>query len=148
MEKNILTSLEIRSLRRSIENINQYHRSNLSVLEKIALWATKKIGSVGFFIAVVIWSVAWILWNSIGPKELRFDPFPAFELWLFIANIIQLTLLPLLMVGQNLLSRHAEERAEADFKLNQISEKEVSAVLGRLDEILSKINKFDSKIDG
>ncbi len=40
-----------------------------------------------------------------APKSLRFDPYPGFVLWLFISNMIQLFLMPLLLIGQNLLGR-------------------------------------------
>jgi len=54
-------------------------------------------------------------------------------LWLFISNLIQLLLLPLIMVGQNLLNRHTELRADADFEINQKAEEEIEAVLLHLE---------------
>ena len=42
-----------------------------------------------------------------APTDLRFDPYPAFVLWLFISNMIQIFLMPLLMVGQNLQAKRA-----------------------------------------
>jgi hypothetical protein len=39
-------------------------------------------------------------WNLLAPKDLQFDPAPAFVFWLFISNVIQLLLMPLIMVGQ------------------------------------------------
>jgi uncharacterized membrane protein len=41
--------------------------------------------------------------------------------------------MPLIMVGQNLLNRHAELRAEADFEINQKAEQEVEAILLHLE---------------
>lgn len=35
-------------------------------------------------------------------KQLRFDPYAAFVLWLFISKMIQLFLMPLIMLGQNI----------------------------------------------
>lgn len=54
----------------------------------------------------------------IAPKDMRFDPYPAFVLLLFISNMIQISLMLLIMVGQNLQSIHAEIRAETDFEVN------------------------------
>ncbi|MFA6136403.1 MAG: DUF1003 domain-containing protein [Candidatus Paceibacterota bacterium] len=139
MENRNFSSEEIRTLRRSVRNINVEHKENLSRLEMAAVVVTQKVGSVGFFVIIALWSAVWILWNIFAPANLRFDPYPAFELWLFIANIIQLALLPLLMVGQNLLARHAQARADADFDLNKISEKEISFILEKLDEISRKL---------
>lgn len=91
------------------------------------------MGSPGFFLIIVGWTFIWLLWNLLGPKEYRYDPAPAFVLWLFISNMIQILLMPLIMVGQNLLNRHAEMRAEADFEINQKAEREVEAILLHLE---------------
>jgi uncharacterized membrane protein len=90
----------------------------------------------------------WLGWNSLGPKEARFDPYPAFVLWLFISNVLQIFLMPLIMIGQNLQSQHAETRAEADFEVNTKAEIEIETILMHLEnqnklimEILEKIEK-------
>jgi uncharacterized membrane protein len=73
---------------------------------------------------------------------MRFDPYPAFVLWLFISNMIQIFLMPLIMVGQNLQSDHAELRAQSDFEINKKSEIEIETILMHLenhDELLRKI---------
>lgn len=103
-------------------------------MEKFAVWITDHIGTVGFFFIILIWTAFWLLWNILAPSELRFDPFPAFVLWLFISNIIQLFLLPLIMIGQNFQNRHAEFRAENDFELNLRAEREIEAILMNLEK--------------
>lgn len=117
-----------------VRNVNAEHYANLTTTEKAALFVTDRIGSVGFFLLVVAWTVIWMLWNTYGPREFRFDPFPGFVLWLFMSNVLQLVLLPLLMIGQNLQSRHAEARAEADFELNVQAEREIQVVLKHLNK--------------
>jgi uncharacterized membrane protein len=123
-------------------------RQELSPLDKLALWITKHVGTMGFFFAIFIWTAFWLGWNSLGPKEARFDPFPAFVLWLFISNMIQIFLMPLIMIGQNLQSDHAEIRAEADFEVNTKAELEIETILMHLEnqnkiimEILEKLEK-------
>jgi uncharacterized membrane protein len=54
-------------------------------------------------------------------------------LWLFLSNLIQIFLMPLIMVGQNLQGRHAEARAEADFEVNTKAEREIEAILLHLE---------------
>ena len=116
-----------------IVDVNKIHRERLSVLEKFALTVTRRVGTMGFFLIIFIWTLIWILWNTVGPVELRFDPFPAFELWIIISNIIQLSLLPLIMVGQNLMNKHTEARSEAEFDLNLRTEKEIETILMHLE---------------
>ena len=124
---------DIRKERVPIVDVNKIHRERLSVLEKFALTVTRRVGTMGFFLIIFIWTLIWILWNTVGPVELRFDPFPAFELWIIISNIIQLSLLPLIMVGQNLMNKHTEARSEAEFDLNLRTEKEIETILMHLE---------------
>jgi uncharacterized membrane protein len=63
-----------------------------------------------------------------------FDPFPAFVAYLLISNVIQILLMPLIMVGQNLQSRHSEIRAESDFEVNVRAEHEITEILRRLEQ--------------
>jgi uncharacterized membrane protein len=113
--KHILAHDELIKLRKPIKNVNIKHKEILSALEKIAVKVTYHVGSMGFFIIIFTWTVLWLGWNTLSPKNLRFDPFPAFVLWLFISNMIQIFLMPLIMIGQNLQGRHDEIRAEADY---------------------------------
>ena len=124
---------ELRKLRTPLRNVNAEHRSRLSRLEQFALWITKRVGSMGFFLIIASWTVLWLGWNIIAPHDFRFDPYPAFVLWLFISNMIQLSLMPLIMIGQNLQSRHAETRAEEDFAVNTKTEREIETVLVHLE---------------
>jgi uncharacterized membrane protein len=116
-----------------VRNVNKEVEESFSPLERLALVVTRRVGSPGFFIIIASWTIVWLLWNTIGPRQYRFDPAPAFVLWLFISNMIQILLMPLIMVGQNLLNRHAELRAEADFEINQKAEQEVEAILLHLE---------------
>lgn len=133
---------EIKKLRGQIHNVNVKHKESLSSLEKLAVRITDHVGSMGFFLIIFLWTVSWLLWNTLAPKELRFDPFPAFVLWLFMSNMIQIFLMPLIMIGQNLQGRHAEKRAESDFHVNVRAEKEIEVILMHLDrqnELILKI---------
>ena len=118
---------ELKKLRKPVRSINAEHRENLSGLERLAVWITERVGTMGFFLVILVWTLVWLGWNTLAPGTVRFDPFPAFVLWLFLSNVIQIFLMPLIMVGQNLQGRHAEARAEADFEVNTKAEREVAA---------------------
>jgi uncharacterized membrane protein len=124
---------ELRKLRKPIKNVNIEHKKRLTSLQRFAVWITDHIGSMGFFIMIFIWTLAWLGWNTLAPSSLRFDPFPAFVLWLFISNMIQIFLMPLIMIGQNLQGYHAEARAEADYDVNVKAEREVETILLHLE---------------
>jgi uncharacterized membrane protein len=57
----------------------------------------------------------------------------AFAFWLFISNLIQLLLMPLIMVGQNLQGRHSELRADNDLEINIKAEQEIEVILQHLE---------------
>jgi len=133
---------ELKKSKKTIHNINAKHKESLSPLEKIALQVTAHVGSVGFFLIIFTWTSIWLMWNAFAPKGMRFDPFPAFVLWLFLSNMIQIFLMPLIMIGQNLQGRHSEMRAESDFEVNVRAEKEIEIILLHLEkqnELILKI---------
>jgi uncharacterized membrane protein len=109
------------------------HKIKPSVLDNVACWITDHVGSMGFFIIIFTWTTIWLGWNMFAPKEARFDPFPGFVLWLFISNMIQLFLMPLIMIGQNVQSRQADLRAEADLNINTKAEFEIETILSHLE---------------
>jgi len=116
-------------LHKAVRNVNLEHRKSLTRLERFAVCITDKVGSMGFFIIIFLWTLMWLGWNTLGPRELRFDPYPAFVLWLFLSNMLQIFLMPLIMIGQNLQGRHSEARAQSDFEVNVKAEREIDIIL-------------------
>jgi len=125
-----------------IKNANSIYRELLKDSEKFAIWITNKVGTIGFFAIIFFWTVVWLGWNMFAPANLRFDPYPAFVFWLFISNMIQIFLMPLIMVGQNLQSKHAEIRAETDFEVNLKAEREIADIQEDLKTIQTNIEEI------
>lgn len=137
-----LTYHEIRKLRKPLKNINVQHKKNLSILERLAVVITDRVGTMGFFFIIFFWTAIWLNWNIFAPDTWKFDPVPACVFWLFISNMVQIFLMPLIMVGQNLQGRHSEARAEADYEVNKVAEKEIETILMHLEnqnELILKI---------
>src|ERR1700686_4082763 len=139
---------ELKKLRKPIRSVNVEHRRKLSGLDRLAIWITDRVGTMGFFLVILSWTVVWLGWNTLAPSASRFDPFPAFVLWLFLSNLIQILLMPLIMVGQNLQGRHAEARAEADFEVNTKAEREIEAILLHLEAQNDLILKILHHLEG
>ena len=108
-------SLEhVRKARKPLTNPHKAHKDSLSPLDKAACLITDRVGTMGFFLLILGWTVFWLGWNllvsdkpvhvfwSHDPVNLRFDPGMAFVFYLFISNVIQILLMPLIMVGQNI----------------------------------------------
>jgi uncharacterized membrane protein len=124
---------KLKEQRKVVPNANVAHEEQLSRLERLALAITERIGTMGFFFVILTWTTLWLTWNFLAPQRLKFDPPMAFVFWLFISNMIQIFLMPLIMIGQNLQSRHADIRAENDYEVNVRAEREVMAVLHHLE---------------
>ncbi|MBY0427535.1 MAG: DUF1003 domain-containing protein [Cytophagales bacterium] len=142
------TLAELKKLRKPIQNVHKELAKKLSPMDKLALWITQHVGTMGFFFIIFGWTAVWLGWNALGPENLRFDPYPAFVLWLFLSNMIQIFLMPLIMIGQNLQNHHAEARAEADYEVNKKAEFEIETILLHLEnqhkimeEILQRMEK-------
>lgn len=116
-----------------IRNVNKEHRESLTKVEKLALWVTDHIGTIEFAIFCVLLVSVPLVWKS------------TMSVILYISSgYLQLVMLPLIMLGQNLQSRHSEKRAEADYELdvkNDIQIRTLIAHMEKQDALLSEIQK-------
>jgi uncharacterized membrane protein len=128
-----ITLHEFRRRRKPLRNINVDLRHRRSQLDRLALWITSHVGTMGFFLIILAWTVIWLGWNLLAPDRYKFDPPMGFIFWLFLSNLIQILLMPLIMVGQNLQGQHAEARAEHDLQINIKAEQEIEVILHHLE---------------
>lgn len=114
------------------ENVNAKHKTTLSLQDKIALLSTKIIGTMYAVYFFIVFMSGWMLWQTMFAKK-PFDPYP-FAFLLFLGNIVQLLLMPLIMVGQNLQGRHAEIRSEEEYRTTISSYHDIEQILLHLNE--------------
>ena len=133
LKKKPISLHEFKKRRKPLRNINFEMREKRSRLGQLALWITKHVGSMGFFLIIFTWTVIWLCWNLLAPDQYKFDPPMGFVFWLFLSNLIQILLMPLIMVGQNLIGEHAEARAEHDLEINIKAEQEIEVILHHLE---------------
>jgi len=141
-------SLEtLRKHRKTLKNVRNEVKDSLPWTDRLAIWITERVGTIGFFLIIAVWTVFWLGWNLLAPESLRFDPPMGFVLWLFISNLIQILLMPLIMVGQNVQGRHADARAENDLEINVKAEKEIEVILHHLEYqnqiLIAMVKKMD-----
>jgi len=96
--------------------IHTKQRKQIFPLDTFAPWITKQVGTMSFFGIILLGTILWLIWNTIAPSALRFDSCPAFALWIFLSNMLQICLLPLLMIGQNLDAKNAETRGKQEIE--------------------------------
>lgn len=150
------TSLDkLREIRKPVPNVNEQHHESLSPLEHLATAITKRIGTMGFFFIILTWTAIWLSWNFFAPANMRFDPPMGFVFWLFISNMIQIFLMPLIMIAQNVDAHHAELRSDAQYEINVKMEKEVDVIMEHLEyqnrlltAIARKVGVDESELNG
>ena len=124
---------ELKRHRPPLRNVHHEVRAQLSTMNRIALFITERVGTMGFFLIIFAWRVIWLGWNTLLPTPWRFDPAMGFVLYLFLCNVIQILLMPLIMVGQNLQGMHSEARAQHDLEVNVKAEQEIEVILQHLE---------------
>lgn len=140
---------EIRA-RTPLRNTFKDTMESLNELDRMAVWITEHVGTMGFFLAISVWTIFWLGWNFLAPARLQFDPPMGFVFWLFISNLIQILLMPLIMVGQNIQGRHSEARSEHDLAVNVKAEQEIEIMLTHLerqnDMLLAMLEKLGIEV--
>ena len=121
----------LKHTRHEPRNINAKYKSTLGTQDKIALTMTTGIGTMYAVYFFAVFMMGWMLWQTYFTSK-PFDPLP-FAFLLFLGNIVQLLLMPLIMVGQNIQGRHAEVRSEEEYKTTMTSYKDIEHILKRLD---------------
>ncbi|MEJ0052054.1 MAG: DUF1003 domain-containing protein [Methylovirgula sp.] len=139
--------------RRPLRNIHRtVLEEKITPMDRLALWITVRVGSMGFFLIIFAWTALWLGWNLLAPRAWQFDPPMAFVFWLFISNVIQLLLMPLIMVGQNVQGRYAEARAEHDLDVNVRAEEEIEVILRHLEYqntmLVAMVQKLGVAVNG
>ncbi|MQY30719.1 DUF1003 domain-containing protein [Nocardia aurantia] len=80
--------------------------------DRIAAWLTQRLGSVwGFYLAAVT-QIVWMLLAQLGIQH--FDPYP-FAFMTFLSTLAQLVFMIVIMVGQDVLNRTGDRRAEQTY---------------------------------
>ncbi|HVC36665.1 MAG TPA: DUF1003 domain-containing protein [Candidatus Dormibacteraeota bacterium] len=114
------------------ENINQKHKNSLGFQDRLALLITTAVGTMYAVYFFAIFMTGWMLWQGAISHH-PFDPYP-FAFLLFLGNIIQLLLMPLIMVGQNIQGKHATIRADEEYKTTMTSYHDIEHILKHLNE--------------
>lgn len=120
-----------------IRNVNKEHRESLGLLDKVAIFITKIVGTMWCAIAFTILALISLPQAINGGTATTIS-------WI-AQTFLQLVLLSIIMVGQNLQSRHSELRADADYETNLESKKDIEALTKRLDSIEN--NKLDKILE-
>jgi len=110
-----------------------------------AVWTTRIFSTMELFWLLNLFLLTWMIGNSVGIWH--FDPMP-FPLLLFLWNIPQLPLLPLLAIGQSILGRKQEIMAEEQFNTTMKTYHDIEQVMLHLDAQDEKILAILARLEG
>ncbi len=116
------------------KNVNKIHKERMTFNEKIAWNITKKIGSMG---AAYIFGLLTLV--SL-PAVIASGNTVVIIAWI-TQTFLQLVLLPIILVGQNIQSKHSELLAEKDYETDLRTEKDMEEIKDLLNKIHAKIVK-------
>ena len=72
--------------RKPPRNINVEVKESTTRLDRLAVWITTHVGTMGFFLIILLWTIAWLGWNWFAPPALQFDAPMGFVFWLFLSG--------------------------------------------------------------
>lgn len=110
------------------------------------------IGTARFLVYMTVFVVGWVIWNSLGPKELRFDEYP----FIFLTLLLSLQAsyaAPLILLAQNrqadrdrVTSQEDRNRDERNLAVTEYMVRELAAMRKDLvDEILKLKEELGTK---
>jgi len=105
---------------------------------RIASFVTQKVGTMWAFYSAAIFQFGWIGLAQAG--VIRFDPYP-FAFLLFLSSLSQLILMFVIMVGQDVLAREGDHRADETYR-------DVEAVLHECLRLQEHLTAQDETIVG
>jgi len=105
------------------------------------------IGTARFLVYMTIFVVAWMLWNALGPNELRFDEYP----FIFLTLLLSLQAsyaAPLILLAQNrqadrdrVTSQEDRSRDERNLAVTEYMVRELAAMRKELLEEIKKMKE-------
>jgi uncharacterized membrane protein len=118
-----------------IRNVNKEHNDNLTALDKVAIFITKIVGTMWCAIAFTILALVSL------PQAI--DGGTATTISWIAQTFLQLVLLSIIMVGQNLQSRHSELRSDSDYETDLEIKRDMEILMVRINNLeTEKIDKI------
>ena len=105
------------------------------------------IGTARFLVYMTVFVVSWVVWNSIGPSEFRFDEYP-FIFLTFLLSLQASYAAPLILLAQNrqadrdrVTSQEDRSRDERNLAVTEYMVRELAAMRKDLVEEIKKLQE-------
>ncbi len=120
-----------------IENLLNPPKEILTQGQKISDKEARFGGSWAFIISFFVILLVWILFNTIAPLKVIFDPYPYILMNLILSCIAALQA-PIIMMSQNRQEEKDRKRSENDYLINLKAELEIRALHQKIDLLLEE----------
>ena len=127
-EQNVRTIADLE--RRSVRE----RRWSEAVSDRISAVA----GSLSFVAVHVTLFAWWAAWNSLGPRHLRFDPYP-YGLLTLIVSLEGVLIATFVLISQNRMSQLSERRDHLHLQVALLNEQEQTLTLRLLRRIADRL---------
>ncbi|RYG65171.1 DUF1003 domain-containing protein [bacterium] len=122
----------------AIARMEEAARSERSRLDCIVDGITTFCGRIAFVYLHAALFACWIGFNTLMPREFRFDPYP-FEFLTFSVSLEAIFLSAFILISQNRSSQLDERRNQLVLQIALLSEQENTKTLQMLDSIVRKV---------
>ncbi len=128
-------------------NPNDADDQHFSLAQRVADLIADFSGSMPFLLINLVIFVLWILANTVGPKEVQFDPYP-FQFLTMAVSLEAIFLSIFVLISQNRQSAKDRVKADMDYQVNVKSELEMSVIGVKVQEIEQKLHHMHLDILG
>ncbi len=126
-------------------NVNKLHKEQLAaagINKRIAVGLTKRVGTMWTAYSFAVLAIIG-LFAILG----LLTPIVALLVAWLSQTFIQLVLLPIIMVGQNVLGHHAELLAEEQYNTTKKTYADIESIMNHLDDQDASILKIVEKLE-
>jgi uncharacterized membrane protein len=127
-------------LRRNIAEMRARREASLqqaSLADRVAQAITNFAGSMLFVLLHLLLFGGWILFNTMAPAALRFDP--SLVVLAMAASVEAIFLSTFILISQNRISAAESKRAELDLQINLLAEHEITRLIDLVTRIAERV---------
>ncbi|MBK0394059.1 DUF1003 domain-containing protein [Ramlibacter algicola] len=126
----------------AMRHLDELQTRKRSFADRVADLVARACGHIVFVLTHFVALVAWVLWNTLAPEEVRIDPFP-FTFLTMWASVEAIFLSSFVLISQNYQMRMSERRNQLDLQINLLAEQENSKMLLLLEEIARRVGALE-----
>ena len=134
--------LRTRVSRNPNEEISEQH---ISLGQRIADLIAEFSGSIPFLVLNLVIFVIWLLANTVGPKNVKFDPYP-FQFLTMAVSLEAIFLSIFVLVSQNRQASKDRIKADLDYQVDVKAEVEMTVMASKINDMERKLHHIHSDL--